>query len=65
MIHVKPKLDEPTYEELQQECIWLKGSLREARRICRENAGWKMGLLFTSTVSTLILILTWAGCISI
>lgn len=65
MIKVIPIQDEPSYEELQQKCRWLQGSLREARRSYQDAQKWRMALLLTSTVSTVLLVLTWAGYIKI
>ena len=65
MIQVIPPPNKQTYEELQQKCAWLKGRLRESHRNYLDAQAWKIALSITSTVSTVLLILTWMGYISI
>jgi len=56
-------LNDPGYDELQEENTWLRGSLREARR-GRESAE-RMALMCTVlfAVSGTLLALTWGGII--
>ena len=56
-------LNDPGYDELQEENTWLRGSLREARR-GRESAE-RMALMCTVllAVSGPLLALTWGGII--
>lgn len=65
MIEVYPRMDEPTYEELEHRCIRLDGSLKEARRNCRETAAWNAAFLAMTVISTTLLVLTWSGYIAI
>lgn len=65
MIEVYPRMDEPTYEELEHKCAWLRGGLNEARRSCQKTVAWNVVLLVMFVVSTTLLVLTWSGYITV
>lgn len=65
MIEVDSREDEPTYEELEHKCTWLRGSLYEARRSRREALEWKGAFLIVAAVSTVLLVLTWSGYLAV
>ena len=51
--------------ELTQANIWLAGGLDEERRCRRESERWRMALAVMLAVTVMLLVLTWAGYISI
>ena len=56
-------MNDPGYDELQEENTWLRGSLREARR-CQESAErMALVLVVLFAVSGTLLALTWGRII--
>lgn len=53
------------YRELEAENNWLRGSLREARREKGQLSRCTYTLAALFSVSTILLVLTWAGVIVI
>lgn len=51
------------YRELEAENNWLRGSLREARREKWQLSRYTYTLVALFSVSTILLVLTWAGVI--
>ena len=51
--------------ELTQANIWLAGGLDEERRCRRESERWRMALAVMLAVTVVLLVLPWAGYISI
>ena len=51
--------------ELTQANIWLAGGLDEERRCRRESEQWRMALAVMLAVTVVLLVLTWAGYISL
>ncbi|MBT9811210.1 hypothetical protein GPL26_16415 [Enterocloster citroniae] len=51
--------------ELTQANIWLAGGLDEERRRQRESEHWMMALAVMLAVTVTLLVLTWAGYITI
>lgn len=56
-------LDDPGYNELQEENIWLRGSLREARRGQESAERMALMCMVLFAVSGTLLALTWGGII--
>lgn len=65
MIQIIPPQDEPTYEELRNKCIWLRGGAREGRRNLRYALWMIVALTVMLAVTVTLLVLTWAWYIPI
>ena len=56
-------MNDPGYDELQEENAWLRGSLREARRGQESAERMALMCMVLFAVSGTLLVLTWGGII--